>query len=71
MEEKESKTYNRLCVSVSDETKDKLNSIVGTNSKKIRGITKSAVVELALVRFFESVNENMLVNELSKQLMVE
>lgn len=63
--------YNRLCVSISDETNIKLNSLVNNTNKKIKALSKSAIVELALNKFFDSVDEDNVADELSKQIVVE
>ena len=55
---------NRLCVSISDETNNKLNSLVDNTNKKIKALSKSAIVELALNKFFEHVNEDNVADEL-------
>ena len=60
--------YNRLCVSISDETNNKLNSLVDNTNKKIKALSKSAIVELALNKFFEHVNEDNVADELEKQI---
>lgn len=56
--------YNRLCVSISDETNDKLNSLVANTNKRIKALSKSAVVELALTKFIDDVNDETIADEL-------
>lgn len=56
--------YNRLCVSISDETNDKLNSLVANTNKRIKALSKSAVVELALTKFLDDVNDETIADEL-------
>ena len=63
--------YNRLCVTLSDETNDKLNSLVSNTNKKIQFISKSAIVELALVKYFESASAESIASELSEQIVVD
>lgn len=63
--------YNRLCVSISDETNNKLNSLVDNTNKKIKALNKSAIVELALNKFFDNVDEDNIADELSKQIVVD
>ena len=63
--------YNRLCVSISDETNDKLNSLIANTNKKIKALSKSTVVELALNKFFETISDDSIANELSEQLVVD
>ena len=63
--------YNRLCVSISDETNNKLDSMVTNTNKRIKALSKSAIVELALNKFFDSVDEDNVADELSKQIVVE
>ena len=63
--------YNRLCVSISDETNEKLNSLVKNTNKKIKALSKSAIVEVALNKFFEDASSDSIANELSKQIVVE
>lgn len=63
--------YNRICVSISDETKDKLNSLVENTNKNIQFTSKSAIVELALVKFFETASAESIASELSKQIVVK
>lgn len=63
--------YNRLCVSISDETNAKLDSMVTNTNKKIKSLSKSAIVELALVKFFETTNAESIANELSEQMVVD
>lgn len=61
--------YNRLCVSISDETNTKLDSIVANTNKRIKALSKSAVVELALVKFFDNVNAETISDEFQEQLI--
>ena len=63
--------YNRLCVSISDETNEKLDSMVTNTNKKIKALSKSAIVELALVKFFETANAESIASELSEQIVVD
>ena len=60
--------YNRLCVSISDETNNKLNSLVTNTNKKIKALSKSAVVEIALNKFFETVDADSISDEIQEQL---
>jgi len=60
--------YNRLCVSISDETNNKLNSLVTNTNKRIKALSKSAVVELALNKFFETVDADSIGDEIQEQL---
>ena len=60
--------YNRLCVSISDETNNKLNSLVSNTNKRIKALSKSAVVELALNKFFETVDADSIGDEIQEQL---
>lgn len=61
--------YNRLCVSISDETNNKLNSLVTNTNKKIKALSKSAVVEIALNKFFETVDADSIGDEIQEQLI--
>lgn len=61
---------NRICVTISDSNNTKLNSIVDNTNKKIN-VTKSAIVDLALNKFFETISNNTIENELSEQLVVD
>ena len=63
--------YNRLCVSISDETDNTLNLVVEHTNKKIKALSKSAIVELALNKFFEDASSDSIAKELSKQIVVE
>ena len=63
--------YNRLCVSISDETNDKLNLLIANTNKRIKALTKSAVVELALTKFLEDANSDTIANELIEQMVVD
>ena len=63
--------YNRLCVSISDETDSTLNVIVEHTNKKIKALSKSAIVEIALVKFFDNTDVDKIVDEIEKQIMVE
>ena len=63
--------YNRLCVSISDETNNKLDSIVANTNKKIKALSKSAIVELSLNKFFENASADNIADELSKQIVVD
>ncbi len=63
--------YNRLCVSISDETDSTLNVIVEHTNKKIKALSKSAIVEIALVKFFDNADVDKIVDEIEKQIMVE
>lgn len=63
--------YNRLCVSISDETNSKLDSIVANTNKKIKALSKSAIVEIALVKFFDNTDNERIADEVEKQIMVE
>ena len=63
--------YNRLCVSISDETNDKLNSLIANTNKRIKALTKSAVVELALTKFLEDANSDTIADELMEQMVVD
>lgn len=65
------KKYNRLCVSISDENNSRLDSIVSNTNKKIKVVTKSAIVDMALNSFFETANADLIASELSKQIMVD
>ena len=60
--------YNRLCVSISDETNNKLNSLVTNTNKRIKALSKSAVVEIALNKFFETVDADSIADEIQEQL---
>ena len=60
--------YNRLCVSISDETNDKLNSLVANTNKRIKALSKSAVVELALTKFLDDVNDETIADEILNQV---
>ena len=60
--------YNRLCVSISDETNDKLNSLVANTNKRIKALSKSAVVELALTKFLDDVNDETIADELINEV---
>lgn len=63
--------YNRLCVTLSDETNTKLDSLVKNTNKKVQFISKSAVVELALNRFFKDATAESIASEISEQLVVD
>ena len=63
--------YNRLCVTLSDETNGKLNSIVSNTNKKVQFISKSAVVELALSKVLKGATAESIASEISEQLVVE
>lgn len=63
--------YNRLCVSISDETNNTLDSIVANTNKKIKALSKSAIVEIALVKFFENTDADKIADEVAKQIMVD
>jgi predicted transcriptional regulator len=63
--------YNRLCVTLSDESNTRLNSLVNNTNKKVQFISKSAIVELALKKFFKDATAESIANELSEQLVVE
>ena len=63
--------YNRLCVSISDETNNTLDSIVANTNKKIKALSKSAIVEIALVKFFDNTDVDKIADEVAKQIMVE
>ncbi len=63
--------YNRLCVSISDETNNTLDSIVANTNKKIKALSKSAIVEIALVKFFENTDVDRIADEVAKQIMVD
>ncbi len=63
--------YNRLCVTLSDETNDKLNSLVNNTNKKVQFISKSAIVELSLKKFFKDATADSIASEISEQLVVE
>lgn len=62
--------YNRICVTISDSNNTKLNLIVDNTNKKIN-VTKSGIVDLALNKFFETISDDSIVNELSEQLVVD
>ena len=63
--------YNRLCVSISDETNNTLDSIVANTNKKIKALSKSAIVEIALVKFFDNTDVDKIADEVAKQIMVD
>ena len=63
--------YNRLCVTISDETNMQLDLIIDNANKKIKALSKSAIVELALVKFFETASTESIANELLEQMVVE
>lgn len=63
--------YNRLCVTLSDESNNKLNSLVNNTNKKVQFISKSAIVELALKKFFKDATAESIASEISEQLVVE
>ena len=63
--------YNRLCVSISDETNIKLDSLVTDTNKKIRALSKSAVVEIALNKFLETATADNIADEISEQIVVD
>ena len=65
------KKYNRLCVTLSDETNNKLDSLVNNTNSKIQFLSKSAVVELSLKKFFKDATAETIASELSEQLVVE
>lgn len=62
--------YNRICVTISDSNNNKLNTIVDNTNKKIN-VTKSSIVDLALNKFFETISDDSIANELSEQLVVD
>ena len=59
--------YNRICVSISDESKIKLDTLA--NNTNI--ISKSAIVELALNKFFKDATADSIAKELSEQIVVD
>lgn len=61
------KKYNRLCVTISNENKSKLDSLA--NNTKI--ISKSAIIDLALNKFFKDATAESIANEISEQLVVD
>lgn len=63
--------YNRLCVSISDETHKNLDLLVTNTNKKIKALNKSAIVELSLNKFLKDATVESVAKELSEQLMVE
>lgn len=63
--------YNKICVSISDSNNTKLNNLVDNTKKKIN-ITKSAIVDLALNKFFEDISKKDSVEkEILEQLVVD
>lgn len=58
---KPKKKYNRLSVSISDETKSKLEYLY--KNRKIQSLTKSAIVEDALLRYFDDLDEKYIKKE--------
>lgn len=63
--------YNRICVTISDSNNTKLNTYYANTKKKIN-VTKSAIVDLALNKFFEDLDKKDSVeNEISKELVGE
>ena len=63
--------YNKICVTISDSNNTKLNNLVDNTKKKIN-ITKSAIVDLALNKFFEDISKKDSVEkEILEQLVVD
>ena len=65
------KEYNRVCVTLSDENNDMLNSLVGNTNKKINILSKSNVVNLGLNKLFDGATRETIANEIKKQLVVD
>ena len=63
--------YNRLCVSISDETNKNLDSLVVNTNKRIKSLSKSAIVELALNKFLKDASVDSVAKELSEQIVVD
>ena len=61
--------YNRLCVTLSDENNIKLDSLV--KNTNIQFLSKSAIVNLALSKFFKNASAESIASEISEQLVVE
>lgn len=59
--------YNRVCVTLSDGNNSKLDSLA--NNTKI--LSKSAIVDLALTKFFKNATADSIASEISEQLVVE
>lgn len=59
--------YNRLCVTISDENNNKLDSLDSNN--KI--LSKSAIVDLALTKFLKNATAESIASEISEQLVVD
>lgn len=59
--------YNRICVTLSDENNANLDSLA-SNSKIL---SKSAIVDLALSKFFKGATAESIASEISEQLVVE
>lgn len=61
------KRNSRICVTISDENNLKLDSLV-SNTKILN---KSAIVELALSKFFKNASAESIASEISEQLVVD
>ena len=59
--------YNRICVTLSDGNNAKLDSLA-SNTKIL---SKSAIVDLALTKFFKNATADSIASEISEQLVVE
>ena len=63
--------YNRICVTLSDENNQMLNSLVGNSNKNMNLLTKSNVVNLGLNKLFENATSESIAYEIQKQSMVD
>ena len=57
----------KITITISNEHNKQLDSLA--NNSRINAITKSAIVDLALAKFFENASVDSIESELSKQII--
>lgn len=57
--------YNRLCVSISDETNIKLDSFISDTQKQLKAVNKSMIVEIALRKFFINTDAGRFITDIA------
>ena len=65
------KSYNRICVTLTDENYDTLVSLVGNTNKRLNILNQSNVVNLGLNKLFDGNTKENIANEIQKQLVVD
>lgn len=60
------KTYNRICITISDANKKDLDQFVLVAKRRMKSINNSTVVDIALAKFFEDATISSVADHVQK-----